>query len=93
LLKISKLAPVALAVAGLAGYSGAALAANAGGKALFEEICSECHETADFEGEDAKEVGATIKKIKAGEQKHKAKITLSDSEIKELADFLAQGGK
>jgi len=92
-MKINKLAPVALAVAGLAGYSGAALAANAGGKATFDAVCSECHETADFEGEDAKEVGATIKKIVGGQMKHKKALKLSDQEITDVAAFMASGGK
>ena len=92
-MKIKKLAPVALAVAGLATYGGAALAANAGGKATFEEICAECHETADFEGEDAKEVGDMIKKIMAGQTKHKKALKLSDQQVSDVAAFMASGGK
>lgn len=93
MIKISKLVPVALAMAGLAGYGGTALAANAGGKATFEEICSECHETADFEGEDAKEVGDSIKKIVAGQMKHKKALKLTDQQINDVAAFMASGGK
>jgi mono/diheme cytochrome c family protein len=92
-MKINKLATVAVAVAGLVGYSGASLAANAGGKATFEQICSECHEPADFEGEDAAEVTATVKKIVAGQMKHKKALKLTDKEISDVAAFMSSGGK
>ena len=92
-MKINKLATVAVAVAGLAGYSGTSLAANAGGKATFEEICSECHEPADFEGEAAADVGANIKKIVGGQMKHKKALKLTDKEISDVAAFMTSGGK
>jgi len=92
-MKISKLATVAAAVAGLAGYSGASLAANAGGKATFDQICSECHEAGDFEGESAADVGAKIKKIVGGQTKHKKALKLTDQQISDVAAFLASGGK
>jgi mono/diheme cytochrome c family protein len=92
-MKINKLAAVAAAVAGLVGYSGTSLAANAGGKATFEQICSECHEPADFEGEDAAQIGATIKKIVGGQMKHKKALKLTDKEISDVAAFMTSGGK
>ena len=44
--------------------------AHAAGKATFTQVCAECHEVADFEGEDAAEVQATIKKIVGGTIEH-----------------------
>jgi len=81
---------VSLATVGIAGYGSSAFA---DAKKMFDEVCSECHETADFEGEDANEIAATIKKISAGEMKHKKAIKLSDDEAKAMAAFMTSGGK
>lgn len=89
-MKIKMLLTISLAAAGLAGYGSAALA---DGKKTFDDVCSECHETADFEGEDAKALTATIKKISAGQMKHKKAIKLSDQDAADVAAFMAAGGK
>lgn len=81
---------VSVAAAGFAGYGSAALA---DAKATFEDVCAECHETADFEGEDAAELTATIKKIVAKQVKHKKALTLTDAEAAAMAQFMAKGGK
>jgi mono/diheme cytochrome c family protein len=81
---------VAVASACAAGWT---VSAQAGGKEKFAADCGECHEAADFAGEDAKALEASIKKIVKGEQKHKSKLTLTDAEITELAGFMAAGGK
>jgi mono/diheme cytochrome c family protein len=81
---------VAVASVCAAGWCGAALA---DGKAKFAADCAECHEAGDFEGEDAKALADTIKKISAGQMKHKSKITLSDAEITEIAGYMSKGGK
>jgi mono/diheme cytochrome c family protein len=74
----------------MVGYGSAALA---DAKKMFDDVCAECHETADFEGEDAAELAATIKKISAGQMKHKKAIKLTDAEATEMAAFMAKGGK
>jgi len=89
-MKIKSLLVVSIAAAGFAGYGSAALA---DAKATFTDVCSECHETADFEGEDAAELTATIKKIVAKQMKHKKALTLTDQQAAEMATFLAAGGK
>jgi len=81
---------VVSAAAVFAGYGSAALA---DAKKMFDDVCAECHETADFEGEDAKELAATIKKIAAGQVKHKKAIKLTDAEATDIAAFMAAGGK
>jgi mono/diheme cytochrome c family protein len=93
LMKIKQLLTISLAAAGLAGYSGASLADAAAGKATFDEICAECHEAADFEGEDAAEVTATVKKIVAGQMKHKKALKLTDQQAADVAAYMASGGK
>jgi mono/diheme cytochrome c family protein len=81
---------VAVASALAAGWSGSVLA---DAKAKFAADCAECHEAGDFEGEDAKALADSIKKISAGQVKHKSKITLSDAEITEIAAYMSKGGK
>jgi mono/diheme cytochrome c family protein len=89
-MKIKSLLVISLATAGLAGYGAAALA---DAKATFNDVCAECHETADFEGENAAELTATLKKISAGQMKHKKAIKLTDQEAADMAAFMAKGGK
>jgi len=45
------------------GAAGWGMAAHADAKAKFAADCAECHEAGDFEGEDAKALADTIKKI------------------------------
>jgi len=92
-MKFNKLLTVSIAAVGLAGYGGAALADAAAGKATFEKVCAECHETADFEGETVADLTATIKKISAGQMKHKEPIKLTDQQAADVAAFMASGGK
>lgn len=89
-MKTTRILTVAVASLGAAGWGTAALA---DGKASFETGCAECHEAGDFEGEDAAALTDTIKKIAAGQQKHKSKITLSDAEVTSVAAYMASGGK
>ena len=81
---------VVSAAAVFASYGSTALA---DAKKMFDDVCSECHETADFEGEDAAEIAATIKKISAGQMKHKKAIKLTDAEATAMAAFMTSGGK
>jgi mono/diheme cytochrome c family protein len=92
-MKIKVLMIVSVAAMGLAGFGNPALADKAAGKKTFDDICSECHETADFEGEDLKAQTATIKEIVAGQKKHKKKLTLTDQQIADVAAFMVAGGK
>jgi mono/diheme cytochrome c family protein len=85
-----RLGLVTTAACALAGFSGASLA---DGKATFDGICGECHEAADFEGEDVAELSGIINEIVSGELKHKKKLTLSEQEITDIATFLASGGQ
>lgn len=89
-MKTSKFLVMTVAGLGVAGW-GMAAHADAAGKAKFEAVCAECHEAGDFAGEDAKALADTLKKIVAGQQKHKSKITLTDAEITSVAAFMAAG--
>lgn len=92
-MKIHRLFFVAVATVGMAGFSLSASADAAAGKAKFDAVCGECHEAADFEGEDAKGLADSIKKIAAGQVKHKSAIKLTDAEITDVAAYMATGGK
>jgi mono/diheme cytochrome c family protein len=91
-MKFSRLLTVASAVAGLVGFGSAAHADAAAGKATFTDVCAECHEVADFEGEDAAALQGTIKKIVGGQMKHKKALKLSDAQIADVAAYMT-GGK
>jgi len=91
-MKTSKVLMVAVAGLGLAGW-GMAANADAAGKAKFDAACAECHEAGDFEGEDAKALADSIKKIAYSAMNHKSKITLSDAETTSVAGYMASGGK
>jgi mono/diheme cytochrome c family protein len=91
-MRFSRLVVIASAAAGLLGFGSAAHADAAAGKATFTQICSECHEVADFEGEDAAAVQGTIKKIVGGQMKHKKELKLTDAQIADVAAYMT-GGK
>lgn len=90
-MKVTRIFAVAVATIGLVGFSGVASADAAAGKAKFTADCAECHEVADFEGTDAAALGATLKKMVAGQQKHKTALKLTDAEIADLAAYIAAG--
>jgi mono/diheme cytochrome c family protein len=91
-MKTGRMFVIAVATLGLSGWSFSASADAAAGKATFEKSCAECHEVADFKGEDAKGLTDSIKKIVAGQQKHKSKLTLSDADIANVAAYMSTGG-
>jgi len=92
-MKATRLIGISAGLVALAGYASVAQAAAAAGKATFEATCSECHEVADFDGEDPKAVAATLKEIVAGTKKHKKALKLTDAQIADVAAYMAGGGK
>jgi mono/diheme cytochrome c family protein len=89
-MNMNRMLIVAVASLGAAGWG---MAAHADAKAKFAADCAECHEAGDFEGEDAKAMADTMKKMAAGQVKHKTAIKLSDAEITAIAEYMAKGGK
>ena len=86
-------AVVALAAAGAVLAVWPAGADVAAGKAKFNAVCAECHDSADFEGEDLNGLRDTLRRISQGEITHKKSVRLSDQEIADLAAYMASGGK
>ena len=80
-------------LAALLAASVAAGADVAAGKARFNAVCAECHDSADFEGENLGALEATLKRISNGEIKHKKTVALSDRDVADLAAYMASGGK
>jgi mono/diheme cytochrome c family protein len=80
-------------VAGSLGCTLPAVADVAAGKAKFNSVCAECHDSADFEGEDSRGLRDTLRRISQGEIKHKKSVQLSDQEIADLAAYMVSGGK
>jgi mono/diheme cytochrome c family protein len=86
----------AIAALAVAGTLVAVLPADAdikAGKSKFNAVCAECHDSADFEGEDLNGLRDTLRRISHGEIKHKKTVKLSDQEIADLAAYMASGGK
>jgi len=81
-----------MAALSLAVWCGAALAADAAaGKVKADDACGDCHDVADWQGEDAAAIEAMIREVASGAVKHKAKISLSDAEIANIAAYWAGG--
>jgi len=91
LIKISRLVVLTGAFVMLAGFGSAVHADAAAGKATFTAVCAECHDVADFEGEDAAALRGTLKQIVAGTQKHKKALTLTDAQIADVAAYMTGG--
>jgi cytochrome c553 len=69
------------------------LAADAAaGKAKADAVCADCHEAADWEGEDAHAIEGLIRDVAAGKTKHKIKVDLTDAEISDIAAYWATAG-
>ena len=89
----TSVALLATAVAGLLGGSIAAGADLAAGKARFNSVCAECHDSADFEGEDINALADTLRQISQGQIKHKKTVNLTDQQIADIAAYMTSGGK
>jgi cytochrome c2 len=71
---------------------GTAQAGDAAAGKAKAEACADCHDPADFAGEDAAALTQMIKDVVGGKTKHKAKITVSDADAADIAAFWAAGG-
>ena len=90
-LTIAIAALAALAIVAL--WSRSAQADVAAGKARFNAVCGQCHDSADFENENPQALAATLRRIVSGELKHKKPFQLSDQEIVDIAAYMSTGGK
>ena len=61
------------------------------GSATAFDDHDDCHEAADFAGEDVGALTQMIKDVVAGKTKHKSKITVSDADAADIAAYWAAG--
>ncbi len=92
-MKIKVLTFALPALAALAVWVGYAAADTAAGKARFDAVCGECHDSADFENENTDALADTLRKIVGGQLKHKKSLQLTDREIADIAAYMSTGGK
>lgn len=69
-----------------------AVAGDAAAGKAKADACADCHEAADFAGEDVSALTQMIKDVASGKTKHKAKIEVSDADAADIAAFWASGG-
>lgn len=92
-MKLYRMMVMSTAVMALASWG---TTAHADAKKQFADVCSECHEVGDFEGESAADLTASTKNIVAGGKMkngkvHKKALKLTDAEIADLAAYMAAG--
>jgi len=83
---------VAVAAASTLVLAGPALAGDAAAGKTKAEACVECHEAADFAGEDAARLEQAINDMVAGKVKHKPKLDTSAADAADIAAYWASGG-
>lgn len=71
---------------------GTAQAGDAAAGKAKAEACADCHEPADFAGEDVAALTKMIKDVAGGAVKHKSKVTASDEDAADIAAYWAAGG-
>ncbi len=80
----------ALVLAGPAGVTDVRAADVAAGKAKVDEVCSECHEAADWKGTSEADLAKLIDGVAKGTTKHeKKKLQLTDADIANVAAYWA----
>jgi mono/diheme cytochrome c family protein len=63
----------------------------AAGQKIFQDKCSDCHDTfKDYAGKSQADIETDIKGIVAGTVKHKKKLTLSPDDIANVAAYIAK---
>jgi len=71
---------------------GTAHAGDAAAGKAKAEACADCHDPADFAGEDVAALTQMIKDVAGGTTKHKAKVEASDEDAADIAAYWAAGG-
>jgi len=63
------------------------------GKAKVQQICSKCHEAADWKGKSEAEIQGKIQGVVAGKTKHPKKLDLTEGDIANIAAYWASGAR
>ncbi|HEY6922468.1 MAG TPA: hypothetical protein VI653_03285 [Steroidobacteraceae bacterium] len=70
---------------------GATAADIEAGKAKVRQVCSKCHEDADWKGKSEAEIQGKIQAVVAGKMKHPKKLDVTDTDIANIAAYWAHG--
>ncbi len=95
-MKLYRTIVMSTAVMAISSWGATAHADAAAAKKTFADVCSECHEIGDYEGESAADLTTAMKNIVAGGKMkngkpHKKALKLTDAEIADLAAYMAAG--
>jgi mono/diheme cytochrome c family protein len=90
-MNVIKKLSVVTAMLATVGWTGSAAADASAGRDKFAATCAECHEAADFAGEDPKALADAIGRIVSGVTKHKRALRLTEAEIADVAAYMAAG--
>jgi mono/diheme cytochrome c family protein len=80
---------VAWLATGASAYADEAAADSAAGQKVFAGTCAACHQMKSYAGKSAAQLETDIKGIVAGSVKHPKKLTLSATDISNVAAYIA----
>ena len=61
------------------------------GKAKVQQLCAECHQLSDWKGKSEAQMHDQIAAVVAGKAKHPKKPSLSDTDVANIAAYVASG--
>jgi mono/diheme cytochrome c family protein len=88
-MRISRIICVAGAIAAFAACFPAYSADSAAGQKTFETTCAGCHKLKSYTGKSDADLETSLKGIVAGTTKHPKKLTLSPTEITDVAAYIS----
>ena len=62
---------------------------SAAGQKTFQTACAGCHQFKSYGGKSSADLQVAIKGIVAGTVKHPKKLTLSDADVANVAEYIA----
>ncbi len=88
-MKNTRIVAVAMTSALLAAALPVHAADSAAGQKTFEGICAACHQLKSYAGKSDADLETAIKGIEAGTVKHPKKLTLSGTDITNVAAYIS----
>jgi len=79
----------ALMASGFAFSAPASAADSAAGQKTFESVCAACHQLKSYAGKSESDLVTQLNGIVAGSVKHPKKLTLSSTDIANVAAYIA----
>lgn len=85
----ARIVAVLAVVAGIATSTAAPVADGAAGRKLFERHCAVCHQPGSYADKSAAELESELKGMVAGTISHPKKLTLSATDIADVAAYIS----